>query len=222
MGHRWLLPVLACLFLATGISGLMYQVLWLRILALTFGVTVYAISTVLGSFMAGLGLGSFLAGRIVDRVRNPLATYGVAEVFVGLLGASTIVGFELVHVLYVGLVTHLPGDSVLIVSILRALLTFVILLIPTSLMGATLPIIIKSSLLRAEGLSGNISILYAVNTLGAAGGAFFAGFFLIGSVGIQTAILIAATINMVAGLGAFGVSRLLPGSTEMHPGLTET
>ena len=64
----WLLPALAMLFLCSGISALIYQVLWLRLLGLVFGVTTYAASTVWASFMAGLALGSFGAGRVADRV----------------------------------------------------------------------------------------------------------------------------------------------------------
>ena len=66
-------------FFASGASGLIYQVAWVRILSLIFGVTVYAVSTVLAGFMAGLALGSFLSGRFADRIRNPLRVYGAIE-----------------------------------------------------------------------------------------------------------------------------------------------
>src|ERR687886_1079675 len=85
----WLLRLLLVLFFCSGISGLVYQVLWLRILSLVFGVTVFAVSTVLASFMAGLAVGSFGAGKLADRLRNPLAAYGVAEVLIGLTALVT-------------------------------------------------------------------------------------------------------------------------------------
>ena len=85
----WLLRLLLVLFFLSGISGLIYQVLWLRILSLVFGVTVFAVSTVLASFMAGLAVGSFGAGKLADRLRNPLAVYGAVEVCIGLTALVT-------------------------------------------------------------------------------------------------------------------------------------
>src|ERR1700752_5142715 len=79
----WLLPALATLFFGSGICALIYQVLWLRLLGLTFGVTTYAASTVWASFMAGLALGSLVAGRFGDRVRRPLMWFGACEILVG-------------------------------------------------------------------------------------------------------------------------------------------
>lgn len=81
---RWLLPLLLILFFGSGVCALVYQVMWLRLLALVFGVTVYAASTVLAGFMAGLGLGSFVAGRLAARITRPLAAFGIAEVLVGI------------------------------------------------------------------------------------------------------------------------------------------
>ena len=80
----WLLPFLATLFFFSGACALVYQVMWLRLLALVFGVTVYAASTVLAGFMAGLAVGSFAAGRLAGRLSRPLATFGAAEILVGL------------------------------------------------------------------------------------------------------------------------------------------
>src|SRR5579875_3153205 len=99
-----LLRLLLLLFFCSGISGLVYQVLWLRVLSLTFGVTVFAVSTVLASFMAGLAVGSFGAGKLADRLRNPLAAYGIAETLIGLTALVTpelILGLQGVyHALY--------------------------------------------------------------------------------------------------------------------------
>ncbi|MBX5490077.1 MAG: fused MFS/spermidine synthase [Chloroflexi bacterium] len=209
-----LLRLLLLLFFCSGISGLVYQVLWLRILSLTFGVTVFAVSTVLASFMAGLALGSYLAGRIADRLRNPLLAYGTVEVCIGvaaLLVPPLIFGLQGVYkTLYEAL-----GGAPLLVGAVRVVLAFLIMLVPTSLMGATLPIIIKSSLMRAEGLSQNVSLLYAVNTFGAIVGTAMAGFYLVATYGIQTTTNLAATVNIVVGLAAVVAARLLaPTLTE--------
>lgn len=198
--------LLLVLFFFSGISGLVYQVLWLRVLSLTFGVTVFAVSTVLASFMAGLAVGSYVAGRLADRLRQPLLVYGLVEVSIGitaLLAPVLIFGLQGV---YKGLYDAL-GGAPLLVGAVRVVLAFLILLVPTSLMGATLPIIIKSSLLRADGLNANVSLLYAVNTFGAIVGTAAAGFFLVGSLGIQATTTIAAAVNLIVGLSAIIAAR---------------
>jgi spermidine synthase len=207
----WLLRLLLLLFFCSGISGLIYQVLWLRILSLTFGVTIFAVSTVLASFMAGLAIGSFAAGKISDRLRNPLAAYGIAEVLIGL---TALVTPELIQALqggYQALYGAL-GGAPLLVGAVRIVLAFLILLVPTSLMGATLPIVIKSSLMRSEGLSQNVSLLYAVNTFGAIVGAGTAGFFLVGSLGIRSTTNVAAALNLLVGITALLAARGLVGA----------
>src|SRR5687768_2147524 len=202
----WLLRLLLLLFFCSGISGLIYQVLWLRILSLVFGVTVFAVSTVLASFMAGLAVGSFVAGKFADRLRNPLAIYGIAEVAIGLTALVTPEAILALQGLYRGL-HDLLGGSPLLVGAVRIALAFLILLVPTSLMGATLPIVIKSSLMRSEGLSQNVSLLYAVNTFGAIVGAAGAGFFLVGSLGIRSTTNLAAAINLLVGIAALVAAR---------------
>ena len=84
-----MLPLLLVLFFGSGVCALIYQVMWLRLLSLVFGVTVYAASTVLAGFMAGLGLGSFLGGRVAARITRPLAAFGIAEALVGITAFAT-------------------------------------------------------------------------------------------------------------------------------------
>lgn len=201
----WLLPTLVVLFFLSGLSGLIYQVLWLRLLGLLFGVTIYAASTVLASFMGGLALGSFAAGRLVDRARNPLLWYGLAEVLVGLSALATPAALDGLERLYVGLYPSLP-DGLVSLTLVRFCLSFVVLIVPTTLMGATLPIIVKSSLLRTEGLGERVSLLYATNTAGAIVGTLLAGFYLIGGIGIEASFRLAAALNVVVGALAAGAS----------------
>ena len=87
-----LLPALVLLFLVSGACGLIYQVLWLRLLGLVFGVTVYSASTVWASFMAGLALGSYLGGKVGDRTKVPLVWFGVVEILVGVSALATPAG----------------------------------------------------------------------------------------------------------------------------------
>src|SRR5438477_12943114 len=104
----WFLAALSATFFLSGTSALIYQVLWLRLLGLVFGVTVYAASTVWASFMAGLAVGSFIAGVIADRIRRPLAWFGAAELVIGASGLSTPFVFEQVQRAYVAAYPWLP------------------------------------------------------------------------------------------------------------------
>ncbi|HEV2123341.1 MAG TPA: hypothetical protein VGW38_11275, partial [Chloroflexota bacterium] len=98
--ERTMLPALLVLFFASGISGLIYELVWLRYLALVFGVTVYAVSTVLSAFMGGLALGGFLAGRVADRVTRPLRVYGILEIGIGVSAMLTPLAFRLLEAIY--------------------------------------------------------------------------------------------------------------------------
>lgn len=199
------LLTLGLLFFLSGISGLIYQLLWLRKLSLVFGVTVYAASTVLASFMAGLALGSFAAGRLADRARNPLFLYGLIEVLVGVSAVATPVTLKWIESFYNSLYASTP-QSLALITIVRFVASFIVLLVPTTLMGATLPIIVKSSLLRAEGLGERVSFLYATNTVGAIVGTLVAGFYLIGKVGATASFQLAAALNVVVGIAAMVLS----------------
>jgi spermidine synthase len=213
------LPVLAGLFFWSGLAGLVYQVLWLRLLALVFGVTVWAAATVLAAFMAGLALGSFGAGKLVDRAARPLRWYGLAEVLVGGAALATPLVLGSLERLYVALYPALPQSPELLTA-LRFGLSFLVLLVPTTLMGATLPIILKSALLRREGLGERAGLLYATNTAGAVGGTLLAGFVLIGTFGTSVAFGLAAAINLAVGAAAILAAQRLPagaGTVEQEP-----
>ena len=145
-----MLPALAGLLFLSGISALVYQVLWLRLLSLTFGVTIYAASTVLAAFMAGLAVGSFGAGRLADRTRHPLRLFGIVEILIGLIALVTPAALAGVHGVYAGLFSQLAEGTVL-AGLVRFIMPFVVLIVPTALMGATLPLVMKSSLTRAMG-----------------------------------------------------------------------
>src|SRR5687768_12973690 len=142
---RLALSTVALLFFASGLAGLVYQELWLRLLGLVFGVTVYAASTVLAGFMGGLALGSALGGRYADRVRRPLLVYGVAEVLVGLSALATPYALRAVEGVYVALHPSLPEVPGALTA-LRFALSIAVLLVPTMLMGATFPLVVRASL----------------------------------------------------------------------------
>ncbi len=206
---RWLLPLLVILFFGSGACALIYQVMWLRLLSLVFGVTVYAASTVLAGFMAGLGVGSFVGGRLAGRFERPLAAFGIAEALVGITAFATPFVLEALTQLWVSLHDDLPG-SLAAVTIIRFLVTFLVLVVPTSMMGATLPLIIKSAVAREDRIGGKIGLLYAVNTTGAIIGALVAGFYLIAEIGVARSFQIAAATNIAIGVIAIAASYLGP------------
>src|SRR5262249_53248139 len=202
---RRLLHALMVLFFLSGGNGLIYEVLWFRLLGLLFGVTIYAASTVFASFMSGLALGSFIAGRVVDRTRNPLLWYGIAEGLIGVSALATPAALAAIQWVYPRLATEAPNSLPFITGI-RFLFSFLVLLVPTTLMGATLPIVIKSVLSNSGELGERASLLYASNTGGAIVGALTAGFYLIGTFGIMLSIELAATLNLFVSVAAIAVS----------------
>ena len=200
------LVTLILLFFCSGVSGLVYQVLWLRQLSLVFGVTVYAASTVLAVFMAGLAIGSLLAGRVAARTRRPLAAFGIAEILIGVLAVSTPAGLRATAVIYDAIHAALP-DALAIVTAARFLCAVPVLLGPTILMGLTLPLLGASSIVRGARVGPRLSALYAANTGGALTGSLLAGYELIGAIGMQRTYLAAAALNVLVGVGALWLSR---------------
>lgn len=193
--------VLFALFYVSGIAGLIYQVLWLRRLSLIFGVTVYAASTVLAAFMAGLAIGSALSSRVLRRGLSPLMAFGIAEILVGITGLLSPVLLDVASALYSAL--HQSGtDSLTVLTVARLLSSFAILVVPTAMMGVTLPL-----LSAAVAMPSRIGVLYGVNTLGAMTGTLLSGMILIPAIGIQNAFLLAASLNVAVGLIAMWMAR---------------
>jgi spermidine synthase len=201
-----LLPLLI-LFLLSGSSALVYQVLWMRLLALVFGVTVHAASTVLAAFMLGLAIGSAAAGRMADRVRRPLVVFAVAEALVAVAALATPLGLSGVEALYVRLHGTF-GEWPVVITLVRFLLSCAVLLVPTILMGATLPLVVKSSLARGSILGRQVSLLYACNTAGAVAGTLIAGIWMVPQLGISASFRVGAAINLIVAAGAMLLSRI--------------
>jgi spermidine synthase len=195
------LPPLLVLFFLSGASALVYQVLWMRLLALVFGVTLHAASTVLAAFMTGLAVGSAVAGRVSDRVRRPLVVFAAAEAMVAVAALATPLALNGVEALYVSLYPALGGWPI-VVGLVRLFLSFLVLVIPTALMGATLPLVVKSALARGAILGRQVSLLYAGNTAGAVVGALVGGIWLVPQLGISWSFRVGAVINLLVAVGA--------------------
>jgi len=200
-------PLLIVFFLS-GATGLVYEVVWTRQLALIFGVTTYAISTVLATYMGGLALGSYLVGRQVDRVRNPLMLYAVLEAAIGLYALAVPALFEALRPLYVGL-AHLEL-SYPVFSLARSLMSVVVLLVPTTMMGGTFPVLVRQWVRMGGGMQRGTGVLYFVNTAGAIVGCAGAGFFLIERFGLTGTTRIAAVTNLALALMAALLARGVP------------
>jgi len=195
---RILRLVAACFFLS-GATGLIYEVLWARMLGLVFGATTLAVSTVLAAFMGGLALGSALAGRTGASVKRPVRAYGLLEIGIALYALAVPLLFSLVDNLYAIIWQHFhPGFFVF--SLWRFLLSCVMLLVPTTLMGATLPLL-SAALVRSAGqTSTSVTKLYTRNLAGAICGSIVAGFLLLPIFGVRATIYTAAVINIIIGI----------------------
>lgn len=198
--------IVILIFLFSGVSGLIYEVLWTRMFSLVLGTTVYAIATVLGVYMGGLALGSWFFGKIVDRPgANGLRIYAWLEGAVGVFAFILPLLIGLSDQIY-RLLWPLLSQSFAGLMALRLILVVIILIIPTTLMGGTLPALSRY-LVRTRGRSGReIGTLYAVNTLGAVIGCFITGFFLIELLGVRMTLTTAALLNLTVALVAFYLS----------------
>ncbi len=219
-GDSSVLLLLAALFFVSGACGLVYQQLWLRELTLVFGVTVHAVATVLAAFFSGLALGSVVAGRLAHRTARPLHWYGVAEIAIGVLAVLSPLAFDAVEQIYVGVADVAPESRLLLTGV-RFVLAFAALIVPATLMGASLPLVMKSSLTRTDRLGEKVSVLYGANTTGAIFGTIIAGFVLIGRYGIISSFRLAALANVVVGVVAIVASRRTATATAPDPDLVK-
>ena len=174
-----------------------------------FGVTVYAASTVWASFMAGLAVGSLAAGVIGDRVRHPLRWFGVTELLIGATALATPAILSQLQKIYVALYPSLPR-ALPALTAARLAIALLVLILPTTLMGATLPLVIKGSEARGGSLGAHLGVLYGSNAIGAIVGTIAAGLYLIPGLGIHSTFLAAAAINLAVGAGALVISGLAP------------
>jgi spermidine synthase len=189
----------------SGVSALVYQVLWLRMLGWVFGVTVYAASTVWATFMAGLALGSLASGFVGDRIRSPLRWFGATELLIGASAFATPAALAALQGAYVAAHPLLPGSTAGLILV-RFLMAFVVMIVPTALMGATLPLIVKASWLRERSIGGQVGLLYGSNAAGAIAGTLTAGLYLIPDRGIHGSFQAAAILNTMVGLMAIALS----------------
>ena len=206
-------PIVWLIFLFSGASGLVYEVVWTRQLTLVFGSTVFATSTVLTAFMGGLALGSYYLGRLADRESRPLRLYALLEVGIGVFALIWPLLLSMLNAVYILAYRGFNAEFYSL-SLIRFVLTFIVLLVPSTLMGGTLPILSRFFVNRLEKLGLNVGALYALNTFGAVVGCIAAGFFLIRFFGVQASIYLAAAINFAVAIIAFLLDRSCLQSAE--------
>jgi spermidine synthase len=191
--------LLYALFFLSGCTGLVYEVVWTRDLIFVLGGTTYAITTVVVAFMSGLALGSFCAGRLAGRLKQPGRAYGKLEITIGLYALLVPVLLASAEPLYRGLYLRV-GDTPGILTAVRFLLSSLVLVLPTTCMGATLPILVRYVTLRGHAFGRTVGLLYGINTLGAVLGTSAAGFLLLPSLGLTWSPRLAAAANLLIGV----------------------
>ncbi len=204
------------LFFCSGALGLIYEIIWTRLLRHVMGNTVYSVTTVLCAFMAGLALGSWLGGKIIDRRGNPLKVYGLLEgaigvycLFLPVLIKSAEPGYRLLYQNF--------GQSHYLFNLLRFFFSAALLVLPATFMGATLPVLSKFFIRSSERIGRTMGTLYAVNTFGAVLGSFATGFVFIPWWGVSRTISAAVFINLLVGVSALILSRRASVFAEILP-----
>jgi spermidine synthase len=208
-----ILPLLLLLFVGSGTSALIYEVVWLQLLQLVIGSSAVSLGVLLATFMGGMCLGSLFLPRVVDARQHPVRVYAWLELAIAVCGVLILLGVPLVGGVYAASVAHgFPG------MLLRALVCAVCLLPPTVLMGATLPAISRWIGTSGTGVSW-LGFFYGANIAGAVLGCLSAGFYLLRVYDMTTATVVAVTINIVVGIAGLR----LAGSTPygVRPGSDE-
>jgi predicted membrane-bound spermidine synthase len=205
--------VLGPIFALTGFSALTLQVVWQRVISLHSGVDLASTTTVVAAFLAGLGFGSLLGGWLADRLgpRKSLASFALANVGIGVFAWVSLLLF---YDLYRELVPHLSS------TFASFCFNTAILLVPTTLMGVSLPLVARAVTATVDDAGPLIGRMYGINTIGAAAGAAVAGWYLLGTYGFATTTRIAGTLNVIAALLIYLTYRAIASPAERPPSTT--
>ena len=181
--------ILFLVFTLSGISALLYQLIWQRALLTIYGSNIESVTMVVSAFMLGLGIGSIFGG-IISKKPGPrlLLTFSLIEIGIGLYGLVSLQLFAAIGALTAGAGTALTGA-----------LAFGLIIIPTLLMGSTLPLLVAHYVSVTRDVGYSVSMLYFVNTLGAGLGAFLAAFLFLRFLGLSGSVLVAVCLNLLAG-----------------------
>jgi spermidine synthase len=208
-GIIWVMAI----FFFSGLCSLIDEVVWVRLIKLTVGNTEYASSIVVSVFMGGLALGALIMGKYSDRVKRRLLLYAVLELCATVSALSLPFLLRFMDGAYrFYFVKFQPSPAVLMV--VQVFVSAVILLVPSMIMGSTLPLLSRYITAWEDRVGRFVGRLYAVNTLGATAGCFLAGFVLIRMAGVMGALYIAAGVNLFVACGGWVLSRFYETSGE--------
>ena len=202
------LPLLLIMFVGSGCSALIYEIVWFQLLELVIGSSTVSLGILLGTFMGGMCLGSFLFARVISRNRHPLRVYAAMELCIGLIGLAILFGMPIVA----GIYTAWAGSSFFGMFV-RSIVAAVCLIPPTLLMGATLPAISRWVETTPRGVSW-LGFFYGGNIGGAVIGSLLAGFYLMRVHDISVTTFVAVVLNVAVALIAVGVAQFAPYSAS--------
>lgn len=185
--------VLFPVFVLSGISALIYQMVWQRMLLMIYGSNVESVAMVVAAFLMGLGIGSLIGGVASRSERLPLVLlFSAAELGIALYGLASV---DLFH--------RVGGMTAGVGPVMTGVLAFALVFLPTLLMGATLPLLVAHQVRTCGDVGESVSWLYFVNTLGAALGAFLAALWLLRIFGLSGSVRAAASLNALVALVVF-------------------
>ena len=196
------LAIVSAILFLSGISALLFQTLWLRLSGLAFGNSVWSAALILSSFMAGLALGSTIAASSSLGGRRPLRVYAGLEMIVAIFGCTLVFGLPLLGE-WMSPVFRTFWNHQPLLNVLRFAVSFLILLIPTTAMGLTLPVLLEDPVLKRQEFGRSIGFLYGANTLGAMGGALVGEMYLVQRYGLLGTAWTAAGVGSAAAVMAW-------------------
>ena len=186
------LQLLFIIFFFSGCTALIYQIMWQRMLFTLFGVDLQSVTIIISVFMFGLGIGGLIGGYLADKFnRSLLMFYIIIELNIALFGIAS-----------PWLIEALGNYFISNNQIITAVASFIVLSIPTTLMGATFPIIVTYVNTLHHHIGRSVGELYCVNTIGGAMGAYLSGFALLHYIDVVQSIILAAIINLVIAIVA--------------------
>jgi spermidine synthase len=185
-------------FLLSGFAALLYQMAWMRQFSTVFGTSEIAIATVLSAYMGGLALGAAAAGKLIQLIRRPVSFYGLLEATIAisaLMVPLLLSGAGFLYTFAFGGQAGLPDASGVGQSLFYFVIAFIVLIVPTGCMGATLPVLTRYVVNQNDHLGSRVGTLYAINTLGAVFGALVAGFILLPELGLRGTVWCGVVVN---------------------------
>ncbi len=199
--------IIAVIFVFSGASGLIYQIVWFKYLSLSVGNSTSAQMVVLATFLGGLAIGNNIFGKISDSLKNPLKFYSVLEIIIGLYAAAYPILYGIFSNLFFNVANSYSLESGDVSYVLlRLLLSSVLLLIPTIAMGGTFPLLTAYFVNKIDNTRKDVATLYFLNSFGAVFGVVLAGFLFIETFGLETTIYIAGISNLILGFVAYFIS----------------